>query len=526
MRFWLEPGWIKKRRAEILVGCCLVIVLAAIAYRELPGSDDAPVQEPQSRAQQAAVETPTAEEEKAAAGAPERTEASDAILEHALEEWTGDFDGMVKRGFVRLLTAYNPLFFTYDGARRTGLAIDIGRALEDHLTKLTGSKRGALHVVVIPVARDDLLPFLLAGKGDLVIANLTITAERQALVDFSNPTYPGVNELVVTGPGAPGVASLDDLVDTKVQIRKSSSYYEHLTAMNQARREGGQPEIPIVPVDELLEDYELLEMVNVGLIPAVIVDSHKAALWAQVYKDIVVHEDLAIHRDGKIAWALRKENPKLKKVVNGFVKKVKKGTLLGNILIKRYLGNAELMDNVRGQKAWERYESTVSHIQKYAAEYGLDWLVVTAQGYQESKLDQSVRSKAGAVGVMQILPSTAADPNVGIEGIDQIEPNVHAGVRYLRFLKDRYFSDPEITPLDQILFALAAYNAGPGNIARARKKAAKMGLDPNRWFGNVEIAAARTISREPVVYVRNIYKYYVSYERIAALGAAKASLVD
>ncbi len=204
MRFWLEPGWIKKRRAEILVGCCLVIVLAAIAYRELPGSDDAPVQEPQSRAQQAAVETPTAEEEKAAAGAPERTEASDAILEHALEEWTGDFDGMVKRGFVRLLTAYNPLFFTYDGARRTGLAIDIGRALEDHLTKLTGSKRGALHVVVIPVARDDLLPFLLAGKGDLVIANLTITAERQALVDFSNPTYPGAPGPVTTSSFTPG----------------------------------------------------------------------------------------------------------------------------------------------------------------------------------------------------------------------------------------------------------------------------------------------------------------------------------
>ena len=453
-------------------------------------------------------------------------EAGDALLDHAMEPWTGDFDGMMERGFVRLLTVYNPIYFTYDGVAQKGLTVEFARALEKHLRKITGRTAGSLNVIIIPVARDDLLPFLLAGRGDLVAANLTITPERKALVDFSDPVYPGVDELVVTGPAAPPIASLDDLTATEVQVRESSSYFEHLTVLNQRRRLEGLPAIPVTAADERLEDYDLLEMVNAGLIPAVIVDSHKAALWAQVYDEITVHDDLAIHRDGDIAWALRKGSPKLLEAVNGFVRKARKGTLLGNILIDRYLGDPRRIDDVRSGKARERYEATVEIIKKYAGKYDIDWLMITAQGYQESKLDQSKRSQAGAIGVMQVLPTTAADPNVAIQGIEEVGPNVHAGVKYLRFLKDRYYSEPEISSLDRVLFAFAAYNAGPRGIARARRKAAKMGLDPNRWFGQVEIAAARTISREPVVYVRNIYKYYVAYQRIAALAEAKPDPVE
>ncbi|MCG8596157.1 MAG: lytic transglycosylase F [Kiloniellales bacterium] len=474
----------------------------------------------------AAPETQTQPAGEAEARPESEPEAEDAILEHALDEWTGDFDGMVERGFVRLLTAYNPISFTYDGVEQKGLAVELARALEEHFQALSGRKRGDFQVVIIPLPRDDLLPFLLSGRGDVVAANLTITPERQAVVDFTDPTYPGVDELVVTGPAAPEVTSLDDLVATTLHVRRSSSYFGHLSALNQSRKAAGQPEVPIVLADENLEDYDLMEMVNVGLIPAVIVDSHKAALWGQVYEDIVVHENLAVHRGGNIAWALRKDSPKLLAALNGFVKTARKGTLLGNILIKRYLTTTKWIDNVRSGKARERYEATVAHIKEYAGQYDFDWLMITAQGYQESKLDQSKRSQAGAVGVMQVLPTTAADPNVGIADIDRVGPNVHAGVKYLRFLKDRYYSEPGISPLDQMLFTFAAYNAGPGNIAKARRKAAKMGLDPNRWFGQVEIAAARTISREPVVYVRNIYKYYVAYDRIAAIGEAKPSPVE
>ena len=447
------------------------------------------------------------------------------ILAHALEPWRGDLDGMIERGFVRVLTAYNPIFFHYDGVERKGLAVDVAQAFEEHLTQSLKKKPGEMHAVLIPVARDDLLPYLIEGRGDIVLANLTITPDRADQVAFSDPTYPDVSELVISGPAAPDIASLDDLAASEVHVRKSSSYFEHLTALNQDREAAGKARIPIVEADELLEDYDLLEMVNAGILPAMIVDSHKAALWAQVFDKIKVHEDLSVHGGGSIAWALRPDNPELMKTVNAFVKDLKKGSLLGNILIKRYLKNTQWIDNVRSAESAEKYEATIEIIKKYAGEYEFDWLMIVAQGYQESKLDQSKKSHAGAVGVMQILPSTAADPNVGIPDIEKTEPNIHAGVKYLRFLKERYFASDDIDPLDQTLFAFAAYNAGPANIAKAQKKAAEMNLDPNRWFGETEIAAGKAISREPVIYVRNIYKYYIAYKQLTEIQAGREEAV-
>jgi membrane-bound lytic murein transglycosylase MltF len=444
-----------------------------------------------------------------------------ALIEHANEPWTGDFDGMVGRGFVRLLTTYNPLFFSYDDIGQRGLAVDLAGLLEERLNKSHGKKGRPVNVVLIPVARDELLTGLREGRGDIAAANLTITPARQELVDFSNPTYPDVSELVVTGPGAPEFTSLDDLHSTGVRVRRSSSYAEHLSALNEVRKKEGKPEIPIHYADEHLEDYDLLEMVNAGIVPAIIVDSHKAALWAQVFDDIKVHQDLAVHSGGNIAWAVRKGNPKLLAAINGFVKEFRKGTLLGNIILKRYLGSTKWIDNVFSGKARERYQETVDVIKRYAGEYDFDWMKIAAQGYQESKLDQSKRSRAGAIGIMQVLPSTAADPNVGIPDIDKAEQNVHAGVKYLRFLRNRYFSAVDIKPLDRVLFSFAAYNAGPRKISKARKKAAAMGFNPNIWFGHVEVAAAKTISHEPVVYVRNIYKYYVAYRRLDEIQQAR-----
>jgi membrane-bound lytic murein transglycosylase MltF len=225
-----------------------------------------------------------------------------------------------------------------------------------------------------------------------------------------------------------------------------------------------------------------------------------------------VHEDLGVHTGGEIAWAVRKDGPKLLEAVDEFVKSAAKGTLLGNTLIKRYLKSTKWMENALAAKERQKFRDTVEFIKRHADAYGFDWLMVAAQGYQESKLDQSKRSPVGAIGIMQLMPSTAADPNVGIPDIDKADRNVEAGVKYLRFLREQYFDDPEITPFDKALFSFAAYNAGPGNIAKARRKASAMNLDPNVWFDNVEVAAARMISREPVVYVRNIYKYYIAFK--------------
>ncbi len=454
-----------------------------------------------------------------AAGADVADEA--ALRDFVNEPWTGDLDGMVERGFVRLLTAYNPVNFTYDGVEQRGIAVEAARIFEGRLNEAVGMKGHSLDVILIPVGRDELLPGLVEGRGDIAAASLTITPARQKRVAFSDPTYPGVRELVVTGPAAGEIESFDDLASTTLHVRESSSYYEHLTALNQARKQEGKPQIPVRSADERLEDYDLLEMVNAGIIPAVIVDSYKAELWAQVLENVRVHADLAVHSGGSLAWAVRKDSPQLLKQVNAYVKQARKGTLLGNILIKRYYGSRKWIDNVLAGEGRERYAETIDLIKRYAEMYDFDWRMIAAQAYQESKLDQSKRSRAGAIGIMQVLRTTAADPNVGIPDIDDPEQNVHAGVKYLRFIRSRYFSSREIEPLDRVLFSFAAYNAGPGNLRRARRRAVEMGFDRNRWFGNVEVAAARTISSEPVVYVRNIYKYYIAYKQLEERRAAR-----
>jgi len=437
----------------------------------------------------------------------------ETIVEHAQTPRKGDLDAMLRRGFIRILATYNPLLYVNDGPKQLGLTYEAAKAFEVHVNKGRG-RRPYVHVVVIPTTRDRLLTWLDEGRGDIAAANLTITAERQRLVDFSAPLYPDVSELVITGPAAPNVSSFDDLVSAGLYLRRSSSYFEHVASLNRKRAKTGREKIPVRTADERLEDHDLLDLVNAGLIPAVVVDSHKAAFWARIFDRITIHEDLAVNSGGDIAWAVRKDSPKLLDAVNGFVKTARKGTLLGNTVLERYLKKAQWIEDVRTGQATESHAQVIEIIKRYAGEYGFDWMMIAAQGYQESKLNQRKRSPAGAIGIMQLLPGTAADPNVNIADIEKAENNVHAGVKYLRFVSDRYFSDTDIDPLDRVLFSLAAYNAGPRNIARAREKAAAMGFDPQVWFGNVEVAASRTISREPVIYVRNTYKYYVAYKML------------
>jgi membrane-bound lytic murein transglycosylase MltF len=284
--------------------------------------------------------------------------------------------------------------------------------------------------------------------------------------------------------------------------------------LNTRFKNSGKPPIKIVPADEYLEDEDLLEMMNVGLVPMIVIDSHKAKFWAQVFKDLRLHPDIKLRSGGQIAWAIRKKSPQLKNVINRFLKSHKKGTLKGNILYKRYLQNTKWVRNALSEKEFQRFEGAVDFFKRYSQQYNFDWLMIAALAYQESGIDQSKRSSAGAVGVMQLLPSTAADPNVAIGNIHVMEHNIHAGVKYLRFLHDRYFKNEPMDELNKMLFTFASYNAGPAGVIRLRREARESGLDPNIWFRNVEIIAARRIGRETVQYVGNIYKYYIAYRYI------------
>ncbi len=430
------------------------------------------------------------------------------------QPWIGDLDGMRKRRSIRVLVPFSRTFFFLDRGRRRGLTYDALMEYEKFLNKKVSVKHLSVHIVIIPTPRDRLFSDLVAGYGDIAAGNLTITPERKKLVDFADPSLTNVQEIIVAGPGAPELNTIFDLSGLEISVRKSSSYYESLLALNKTLTSIGKKPVSITIADEYLEDEDLLEMVNAGLMPMVIIDSHKGEFWADIFKHIKLHHNLRLRTGGEIAWAIRKNSPLLKKNINIFVKTIKKGTLTGNILFQRYLKDTRYIRNSLSDSAMKRYNHTIDLFKKYAGKYDFPYLLLTALAYQESGLDQKQRSNAGAIGIMQVLPSTAADRNVNIKHINRLENNIHAGTRYLRFMADRYFADLDLTPLNRDLFTIASYNAGPARVAKLRKEAVRRGLDPNIWFNNVEVVAAARIGRETVKYVRNIYKYYVAYEYI------------
>ena len=437
-------------------------------------------------------------------------------------KWLGDFDGMVARHQIRALVPYSKTFYFLDKATQRGATFEMLKAFEKETNAKLKKGHVKVRLVIIPTPRHRLLPDLVAGIGDIAAGNLTITDERRKVVDFGAPSYTGVSEMIVTGPKSPQPKSLTDLAGGQIHVRASSSYYASLVQLNKKFTSEDRPAINIIKASEYLEDEDLLEMLNAGLIPMMAIDSHKGQFWADIFKNVRLHPNLKIRSGGEIAWAIRKNSPKLKEAIGAFMRKNKKGTLFGNIIINRYLKDNPWVRNALSDSEIKKFRQTLALFQKYGEQYKFDWLMMAALAYQESTIDQSKRSPAGAIGVMQLLPSTAADPNVGIPGIEKIEPNIHAGTKYLRFIVDRYFQDEPMDNLNKMLFGFASYNAGPAKIAVLRKEAKAAGFDANQWFGHVENIAAKRIGRETVQYVSNIYKYYIAYTLIVEKMEKKA----
>jgi membrane-bound lytic murein transglycosylase MltF len=450
----------------------------------------------------------------AKAPAPPREEIT-IDLAQAMQPWKGDFDEMLQRRVIRVLTVQSKTFYYVDKARQRGATYDafqlFERDLNARLAKQAKLKQKHLKVSVmlIPLGRDELIPALVAGKGDVAAANLTITGERQKEVDFTSPVFTGVSEVIVSGPASPAISTLEDLSGKQVCVRRSSSYYESLVALNQRFANEKKPEVVIQEVPEALENEDLIEMVNAGLIPMIVVDNHVAAFWKQVFPKVRVHDTVTVRTGGEIAWAVRKDSPKLKAALDDFLARNPPGSLNRNQILARYLKSARYVKNAAADAERKKFLALIAFFRKYADKYDVDWLLAAAQGYQESQLNQEARSHVGAIGVMQIMPATGKDLAVG--DITQIEPNVHGGVKYMRWMIDQYYAKEPMTNLDKALFAFASYNAGPGRVAQLRKEAARRGLNPNVWFHHVEYVAAEKIGAETVTYVSNIYKYYVAY---------------
>ena len=465
--------------------------------------------------------------------APDRAAATDALASSidagsgSLKRFGvmpqfGDLDTMVERRAIRVLTVYGPgRYFLKDGPR--GTVQEYANKLQKVVNEAFKTGLLTVQVPVIPVARDQLFPALQAGYGDIVMAGTTVTDNRQVGVDFTNPVSKPLKEVLITGPSAPRLGSLADLSDQTVYLRLSSSYAESVRKLSQTLVEQGQAPIRIEAVDESLEDEDLIEMVDTGLLPWAVVDDYKPQMWREVFTRVTVRDDLVLREGARLAWAIRPDSPQLKTFLDTFLKENREGTLFGNIIRNRYIRDFNWTENAMGATELSRYHKLSALFRKYGTDYGMDPTLLAAQGFQESRLDQSVRSPVGAIGVMQLLPSTAKDKNVAIPNIDELEPNIEAGAKYMAFLKERYFSGPELDELNGSLLALASYNAGPGRIRRLRREAAERGYDHNLWFDNVEVIVAEQVGRETVQYVSNIFKYYLTYRWINTADAERAA---
>jgi membrane-bound lytic murein transglycosylase MltF len=458
-------------------------------------------------------------------GAPaDETSTRSAGREQALD---GELRGDARAADDPRLRSPQPFLVLHrQGARarhRRELIRDFERWVNQKYAKKLGKR--PLTVYVGAATRDKLLPDLRDGLADIAVGNLTVTEERRKVVDFVAPDEKIVNvEIVVTGPASPALGSVDELSGKTVHVRKASSYYESLTALNVRLRQAGKPEVKLVFVPDALEDEDMLEMVNAGLLEVIVVDDWKAKMWAQVLPKITVHDEIVVRPGTKKGWAIRKNSPELAAALNDFYASWAKKQGVIPYRQMQYMKTIKALNSAARRKDRERFQALVALFEKYGRQYNFDPLMLAAQGYQESTLDQNKKSHVGAVGVMQLMPATGKELQVG--DIHVTEANIHAGAKYMDKLMSEYFKDAHFDEQNRSLFAFASYNAGPANIGKMRKEAAKRGLDPDVWFNNVETVTAEKIGIETMTYVRNIYKYYISYKLLSEAKAGAAKLKD
>ena len=476
-----------------------------------PGAQQAPSEEAEAPLPPAELET----------GLPP------SVHEAVLKPFTGDADELVKRRVVRIGVAFNRTFYFVDRGKPRGIAYEYGQFMQERLNQhyRTGNSN-KIHVIFLPLPREMLLPALIDGRVDLVAAQVPVTPELEQHVAFSDPTRMNVRQILVTAPGAPAVSSIEDLAGKEVFAREFGGYAQSVRALNERFKSQGRPPVVIREPPPNLEDDDLLEMVNAGLLPAVVVDDYLAVFWKKVFRHLIIHDSIVLHTGGTLAIAVRRSNPQLLSALNTFLGKYGLGTAFGNRIERQYLVNATYAKSATSVQERKSFLRVVGLFRKYSDRYKMDFLLMAAQGYQESGLKQDARSPVGAIGVMQIMPETGKLLKVG--DITQLEPNIHAGVKHMRSLMNTFFENEPMDDLNKGLFTFAAYNAGGGRVRQLRQEAEQRGLNPNVWFGNVEQIASERIGRETVTYVANIFKYYVAYrlvvEETERRAAAKAAV--
>ena len=417
-----------------------------------------------------------------------------------------------KHGILRVLTRNNPATYFLWRGELLGFEYELSQHFANaHKLRLE---------MIVPPSRNDLMPWLLEGKGDIIAASMTISPERTSEgVEFSRP-YFEISEILVSRNDEPedGLKKVKDLEGRTVVVRRSSSYWLTLKAL---QKKGIQFELVAAP--EELETEGIIAKVAAGEYDLTVADSHLLNIELTWRDDIRAAFPLGDPKHH--GWVVRKTNPKLLNSINTFLKKTYRGVFY-NLTVQKYFENERgirrhVEDRASRTGELSPYDALVK---PYAEQYGFDWRLIVAQMYQESRFNPDARSWAGAVGLMQVLPRTAK--GLGFNDIRSPKDGIHAGVKYLDWVRNRF--EPELPVKDRMWFTLAAYNVGQGHVIDARRVARKEGLNPNRWFNNVE-RAIRLLSKrryarkarhgycrcsEPVKYVQDIKRRYEAYLQV------------
>lgn len=437
-----------------------------------------------------------------------------------------DLPGISKRRTLRVLTTYDiPNYFISQG-KGFGFEYSLLRDYERFLNQQQPSQSPGIVVAFFPIPQNKLIQSLKAGLGDVVAAGRSVVDTPPNGIEYTDPYLEDIQEMLVAHKNAPPIKTLADLSGRQVFTRQVPSHLDTLAQLNERLSALDLPPIQVVLADTFLRQIDVLEMLNAGIAQLGIIQNHSRDLWLDLFPNLRAFDITIAHTKRKLAWIVRRDSPKLKASLNAFLKKHKKGTLHGNIYFTRYFKNTQWIVNPLNANDRVRFSRYTPLFKKYGHQYDFDWMMIAAIAYQESRLNPLRRSPAGAIGLMQVLPTTARSPKVGIKNPQWLENNVHAGTKYLAILRSNHFGDPDVSEQDRINFALAAYNAGPKRIQQARLLAKDMGLDPNQWFRNVELSALQLIGNETVRYVRNVNKYYIAYSLASTLDCLKRAAVS
>jgi len=433
-----------------------------------------------------------------------------SLLSRTLEPFHGDLPEIWRRAQLRVLVPYSHTEFYVSRGKPGGYDYEMALRFQEWLNQRRPREAATLSIIFAPTPVEELLPDLLAGKGDIAAGLLTVTPERQREVAFARPRITKVDQVIVRHRDAEPLQSPDELSGRAVHVLAGSSQAEHLRALSDRLVARGRAPVRVVELPSPASREDLLHMLDAGTFSYAAMDRFLAEAWSQVFTEVKVEEAVKIATDGQIAWALRPGNPALLAAVNGFVsQRSKEAQATSAVIFRRYYQSGKRLLNAVGPSQLEQLRDLATLFREAGDRYGFDWLLLGAQALQESQFDRKARNPSGAVGLMQVLPRTGEQ--MGYPDVESPRSNVLAGAAYMNYLRQTFFEDAALDPAERIYFSLAAYNAGPHLIRDLRSRAKRMGLDPGRWFGQVEVVAQHVIGDETVEYVANINRYYLAY---------------